>query len=195
MWDAKEVEVINRVNFLTAKRMVYLANLSMRDYIRKSNKWLPIIAEWLKARGTGEPCIPVSVEFEQNISFCETPEAREAKEKELGARSVLPKVIKAGYRTLRLINFFTCGEDEVRAWSIREGTKAPQAAGVIHTDFEHGFICAEVQAYDDFKELGSEAAVRAAGKLRTEGRKYEVKDADIIFFKFNPSGGGGGKKK
>jgi len=73
----------------------------------------------------------------------------------------------------------------VKAWTIRAGTKAPQAAGVIHTDFEHGFICAEVQAFDDFKECGSEAAVRSAGKLRTEGRKYTVADGDIIFFKFN----------
>jgi len=89
-----------------------------------------------------------------------------------------------------LIHFFTSGSDEVKCWTIRNGTKAPQAAGVIHTDFEKGFICAEVMKFDDFKELGTELAVKTAGKYRQEGKTYQVCDGDIIFFRFNPSGGG-----
>jgi len=87
-----------------------------------------------------------------------------------------------------LIHFFTCGSDEVKCWTIRKLTKAPQAAGVIHTDFEKGFVCAEVMKFDEFKEIGSEAAVKAAGKYRQEGKGYSVCDGDIIFFKANTVG-------
>ena len=97
-----------------------------------------------------------------------------------------------GYNALDLIHFFTSGEDEVRCWTIRRGTKAPQAAGVIHTDFEHGFICAEVMKYSDLVELETEAAVKAEGKYLQKGKEYLVEDGDIIYFKFNL---GGGKKK
>jgi len=91
----------------------------------------------------------------------------------------------AAYRLLGLRTFFTAGEDECRAWTIKAGNKAPQAAGVIHTDFEKGFIKAEVYHYDDLVALGSEQAVKAAGKLRQEGREYVVQDGDVVFFKFN----------
>lgn len=111
-----------------------------------------------------------------------------------GFTSQLKKIANVGYHHLKLIHFFTSGEDEVRAWTIRMGSKAPQAAGTIHTDFEKGFICAEVMAYSDFKELGSEAEVKKAGKYRMEGKNYVVQDGDIIFFKFNVSGGGPKKK-
>lgn len=104
---------------------------------------------------------------------------------QVGARSMLPKIIHAGYNALNLQYFFTAGADEVRAWTIRKGAQAPKAAGVIHTDFERGFICADVISYDDLKEAGSEAAAKSQGKLRNEGRKYEVQDGDIIHFKFN----------
>merc|ERR1711966_393826 len=90
-----------------------------------------------------------------------------------------------GYKALQLLYFFTAGADEVKAWTIRRGYKAPQAAGVIHTDFERGFICAEVMAYEDLKTLGNEGAVKAAGKWRQEGKTYEVADGDVINFKFN----------
>ena len=95
----------------------------------------------------------------------------------------------AGYRALQLIYFFTSGKDEVKAWTIQKGTKAPGAAGRIHTDFEKGFIMAEVMKFDDFKEEGSEAAVKAAGKYRQQGRNYVVEDGDIILFKFNAGAG------
>ena len=99
--------------------------------------------------------------------------------------SVLPKIIKTGFSTIHLIYFFTAGPDEVKAWCIRKGFKAPQAAGAIHTDFERGFICAEVMAFDTLKELGTESEVKAKGKYRQEGKTYTVEDGDIIFFKFN----------
>ena len=100
-------------------------------------------------------------------------------------QSALPKIIKAGFAALKLEYFFTAGPNEVRAWTIRKGTKAPQAAGKIHTDFEKGFIMAEVMKYEDFKEEVSENAAKAAGKYRQQGRSYIVEDGDIIFFKVN----------
>lgn len=105
---------------------------------------------------------------------------------------MINKIIKVGYNSLQLVHFFTAGEDEVKCWTIRKGTHAPQAAGVIHTDFEKGFICADVMAYADLEEHGSEAAVKAEGKYLQKGKTYVVNDGDIILFKFNVSGG---KKK
>jgi len=104
--------------------------------------------------------------------------------------SSLSKIIKTGYKALDLIYYFTAGEDEVRAWTVKANSKAPQAAGVIHTDFEKGFICAEVMKYDDFIEAGSEAECKNKGKLRQQGKEYIVLDGDIIFFKFNVSNSG-----
>ncbi|KAG0522869.1 hypothetical protein BDA96_07G074900 [Sorghum bicolor] len=104
--------------------------------------------------------------------------------------SMIPKIIKTGFAAIHLIYFFTAGPDEVKCWQIRRQTKAPQAAGAIHTDFERGFICADVMKFEDLKELGSESAVKAAGKYKQEGKTYVVQDGDIIFFKFNVSGGG-----
>lgn len=110
---------------------------------------------------------------------------REEELKKVGTQSALPKIIVSGYQALNLIYYFTCGPQEVRCWSIRKGTKAPQAAGVIHSDFERGFIMAETMRYDDLKELGTEAAVKGAGKYMQKGREYIVGDGDIIHFKFN----------
>jgi len=108
--------------------------------------------------------------------------------------TMLPKIITTGYHALDLVHFFTGGEDEVRAWTIKRGTLAPQAAGVIHTDFEKAFIAAETMSFEDFKRLGSEQAVKAAGKYRTEGKAYLVKDGDILFFKHGTVEKAGGKK-
>lgn len=114
---------------------------------------------------------------------------RKAYCEEQKCHSVLDKIITTGYKALQLEYFFTAGPDEVRAWTIQKGTKAPQAAGKIHTDFEKGFIMAEVMHYKDFKEEGSENACKAAGKYRQQGRNYVVEDGDIIFFKFNAGAG------
>jgi obg-like ATPase 1 len=172
--------------------------MSEKDYIRKGNKWLAKIKQWVDAHG-GEPIVPFCGALESKVKFTKGVCIYSYKLLELGedegkkyceenkVASGIPKVIKTGYHALELIHFFTCGADEVKCWTIRSGTKAPQAAGVIHTDFEKGFICAEVMKFADFKELGSEGAVKAAGKLKQEGKNYVVQDGDIIFFKFNVS--------
>mmetsp|Transcript_352 Transcript_352/g.57 ORF Transcript_352/g.57 Transcript_352/m.57 type:complete len:107 (-) Transcript_352:97-417(-) len=98
---------------------------------------------------------------------------------------MLDKIAKTGYKTLDLMYYFTAGADEVRAWTVRKGSKAPQAAGVIHTDFEKGFIAAEIMSFDDFARCGTEGAVKAEGKYASKGKDYEVVDGDIIFFRFN----------
>lgn len=103
----------------------------------------------------------------------------------MGAPSMIDRIIKSGYKNLQLCHYFTAGEDEVRCWTIRDGWKAPQAAGIIHTDFERGFICAEVMKYDDFDRLGSVQAVKDEGLYRQQGKEYVVLDGDIIYFKFN----------
>jgi obg-like ATPase 1 len=133
MLIARQVEVINGLQLLTAKPVIYLVNLSERDYIRKKNKWLPKIKAWIDENNPGDLLIPFSVSFEQRLEDMGEEEARE-EEKKVGATSALGKITTAGYASLNLIRFFTCGPDEVRAWTIREGTKAPQAAGVIHSE-------------------------------------------------------------
>ncbi|KAM7247147.1 hypothetical protein CapIbe_001100 [Capra ibex] len=183
-WNDKEIEVLNKHLFLTSKPMVYLVNLSEKDYIRKKNKWLIKIKEWVDKYDPGALVIPFSGALELRLQELSAEERQKYLEANM-TQSALPKIIKAGFAALQLEYFFTAGPDEVRAWTIRKGTKAPQAAGKIHTDFEKGFIMAEVMKYEDFKEEGSENAVKAAGKYRQQGRNYIVEDGDIIFFKFN----------
>ena len=138
--------------------------------------------------------IPFCAELEQTAATMEG-EANEQFWKDQKAQSAVSKIIRTGYHCLSLIHFFTCGPDEVRCWTVREGAKAPEAAGVIHTDFQKGFICAEVYSYEDFVEHGNEAAVKAAGKYKQQGKNYVVQDGDIMFFKANTGGGLGKKKK
>ncbi|KAI9481045.1 MAG: GTP-binding protein YchF, partial [Benjaminiella poitrasii] len=184
-WTNKEIEVINGLHLITAKPVIYLANLSEKDFIRKKNKWLPKIKAWIDQNSAGDPMIPYSGAYEYRISLADTPEEKAEIQKENNSPSVLPKIIVMGYAALQLIYYFTGGPDEVRAWTIRKNTKAPAAAGVIHTDFERGFIMAEVMKYEDLKELGSESAVKAGGKYMQKGKEYVVEDGDIIYFKFN----------
>lgn len=129
----------------------------------------------------------------QDMASNESPEAVTAYLEANSVTSALDKVILGGYKALQLIYFFTSGADEVKSWTIRKGLLAPQAAGTIHTDFERGFICAEVMSFDDLKELKTEAAVKAAGKYKQQGKNYTVADGDIILFKFNVTSTG--KKK
>ncbi|XP_047969681.1 obg-like ATPase 1 [Salvia hispanica] len=187
-WKAVEVEILNTFQLLTAKPVVYLVNMSEKDYQRKKNKFLPKIHAWVQEHG-GEIMIPFSCALERNLADISPDEAAKYCE-ENKVQSALPKIIKTGFAAINLIYFFTAGPDEVKCWQIRRQTKAPQAAGAIHTDFERGFICAEVMKFEDLKELGSESAVKASGKYRQEGKTYIVQDGDIIFFKFNVSGGG-----
>lgn len=184
-----QIDVLNKYLFLTSKPVVYLVNLSDKDFIRKKNKWLIKIKEWVDKNDPGASIIPFSGAFENKLAEFELDAERKAYVEEVKCESVLDKIILTGYKALQLEYFFTAGADEVKAWTIQKGTKAPQAAGRIHTDFEKGFIMAEVMHFADFKEEGSEAAAKAAGKYRQQGRNYVVEDGDIIFFKFNAGAG------
>jgi len=190
-WSIDDVARINEVipQAITLKPIVYLVNVDKRSFLRKANKWYAPINEWVKTHGGGT-IIPFSVEWEQELwNLREDAAAKEAFLADAnGLKSVLPRIVKVGYNVLSLIYFFTAGEDEVRAWTIPSGATAPEAAGTIHTDFERGFIKAEVVAYDDFKSLStgkSMAPIKAAGRYRQEGKTYVVNDGDIIHFMFN----------
>ncbi|RHZ82700.1 hypothetical protein Glove_104g34 [Diversispora epigaea] len=182
-WSNKEVFVINTLHLLTAKPVIFLVNLSEKDFIRKKNKWLMKIKTWVDENCPGDLLIPMCSALEYRVSILPTKEEKEELLKSLGTNSALPNIIVSGYKTLQLIYFFTCGPDEVRAWTIRKSTKGPQAAGVIHTDLEKGFILAEVMKYEDLKELESENAVKAGGKYLQKGKEYVVEDGDIIYFR------------
>jgi len=185
-WKAAEIDVINTLALLTAKPVVYIVNMSEPDYIKKGSKWLGKIKTWVDANG-GEVMVPFCGAFESKyLEMNDEEKQKYCEEKKV--TSSIPKIIKTGYHTLQLIHFFTCGADEVKCWTVRKGSKAPQAAGVIHSDFEKGFICAETMKFEEFKELGSEAAVKAAGKYKQEGKNYDVCDGDILFFKANTVG-------
>ena len=186
-YNGKEIEVLNKHLFMSAKPIVYLVNIGRDEYIKKKNKWLVKIQAWIKENGGG-PMIPFSAEFEQEVlANAGDPDKakRDAAATELGAQTMIHKIVNVGYKTLRLIHYFTAGEDEVKCWTIRDGTKAPGAAGVIHTDFEKGFICAEVMKFDDLDRLGSENEVKADGLYLQKGKEYEVLDGDVMYFKFN----------
>ncbi|KAK0383043.1 hypothetical protein NLU13_8959 [Sarocladium strictum] len=182
-WTPKEVEVINPLFLLTAKPVVYLVNLSEKDYIRKKNKHLPKIAEWVKEHAEGDPIIPLSISYEERLTRFETEAEALEEQKNVGAESALPKIIAQMRKALQLGSFFTTGPDEVRQWTIRNGTKAPQAAGVIHGDFEKTFIQAIVYNFSVLKELGDESEVKAKGKVMTKGKDYTVEDGDILLIK------------
>ncbi|KAK6335518.1 hypothetical protein TWF696_002291 [Orbilia brochopaga] len=181
-WGNKEVEVINSLLLLTAKPVIYVVNLSEKDYIRQKNKHLPKIFKWVQENSPGDMIIPLSVAYEERLSRMDDEEAKKEQET-LGAKSALGKLVVNMRKELGLSSFFTCGTDEVRQWTIRKGTKAPQAAGVIHTDFEKTFIQAVVSKYDDLKALGSEAELKAKGKIATKGKEYVVEDGDILLIK------------
>jgi len=196
-WSGREIGFINQWPLLTSKPVVYLVNISLMNQCKSQNKWFKDIKEWVAKNG-GEPVIPFSVAFEEKmlaINDMDAASAETAKKALMEKfsikalpKSMIPKIIKSGYQALRFINFFTVGADEVRAWSIREGTNAPGAAGAIHGDFEKHFVKAEVYNYDAFKEFKSEKGVKDAGKLMTKGKDYEVKDGDIMFIKHNAGG-------
>jgi len=188
-WKASEVEYLNELQLLTAKSVVYLVNMSEEDYIKKKNKWLAKIKQWVDEHSKEQPevIIPFCCALESKLFEMGPAEAAEYT-KAKGCTSAISKIIKTGYNAIGLVHFFTSGTDEVKCWTIRKLTKAPQAAGAIHSDMMNGFICAEVMKYTDYKELGSEAACRANGKHSQKGKEYIVEDGDILFFKFNAAG-------
>ena len=175
-----------RKNFflLTLKPIIYVANVAPEDYADiESCAYYQKVKEI--AASQNAQCIPVSCQIEYEISQL-GPEDRAVFLEALGTKeSGLDKLVKAAYRLLNLSTFFTCGTDECRAWTFHNGMTAPECAGVIHSDFQKGFIKAEVYDFDALHAYGSEAAVKEAGKLRQEGKDYVMKDGDIVFFRFN----------
>ena len=171
-------------HLLTLKPIIYVANVSDSDYMDlDSCKYLQIVKEI--AQSENAQVIPISCEIEYELSSLPSEEKKEFLLSLGASESGLDKIIKATYSLLNLSTFFTVGEDECRAWTFKNGMLAPECAGIIHSDFEKGFIKAEVYSYEDMKEYKSELALKEAGKIRIEGKSYVMKDGDIVFFKFN----------
>lgn len=182
--ETKEEEVVAREMFLlTNKPVLYVCNVDEGSALN-GNKYVEQVKEAIKDEQA--ELLVLAAKTESEIAELDTFEERQMFLEEIGLQeSGVNRLIKAAYSLLGLRTFLTAGSDEVRAWTFREGSKAPQCAGVIHTDFERGFIRAEVIKYDDFVTLGSEAACREAGKLSIEGKDYIVQDGDIMHFRFN----------
>ncbi|HWQ82576.1 MAG TPA: redox-regulated ATPase YchF [Ignavibacteria bacterium] len=175
-------ELLNEVHLLTDKPVIYVANVNEED--AKGNEYTKIVEEI--ANKEDAKCLVLSVKIESEIAALETMEEKREFLNDLGLKeSGLNRLIRESYALLGLVTFYTAGEKEVHAWTIDKGLKAPQAAGKIHTDFEKGFIRAEVIKYDDLVELGSEAAVKEKGLMKVEGKDYIVEDGDVVFFRFN----------
>ncbi len=180
--DEEEREAYKDLFLLSAKPVLYACNVSEGD-INSGNEWVDEVKKI--AAEHDDEVVTFCAKIEAEIAELDDDE-KEMFLEELGLDSAgLDRLIQAAYSNLGLITYFTAGPKEVRAWTIREGTKAPQAAGVIHTDFERGFIRAETIAYIDYSELKSEKAAREAGKMRQEGKEYVVKDGDVMLFRFN----------
>ncbi|MDE0452964.1 MAG: redox-regulated ATPase YchF [Gammaproteobacteria bacterium] len=178
---ANERAAIADLHLLTAKPVMYIANVA-EDGLRDN----PLLATVEGIAGShGAPCIPICAKIEAEIAELEVDERMDFL-RDLGLETPgLDRVIQAGHRLLGLHDFFTHNSEEARAWTVPVGTAAPQAAGAIHTDFERGFIRAEVIAYEDFDSFGGEQGAREAGRRRLEGRDYVVLDGDVIHFRFN----------
>jgi len=171
------------LQLLTSKPILYVCNVD-EDSAADGNELSARVAEMAAAQGAGS--VVISAKIEEEVSQLDSEEEKQEFLETLGLEETgLTRVIRAGYELLDLITFFTVGPKEARAWTVRKGAKAPQAAGVIHTDFERGFIKAETIAYDDYVTLGGEQPCKDAGKMRQEGRDYVVHDGDIMLFRFN----------
>jgi GTP-binding protein YchF len=183
--DEEELVLMNGYGLLTWKPVIYAANVKDDDLADDgaSNDYVKAVREL--ASKSGSEVFVISAQIEAEISELDEDEKAEFLESLGLTESGLDKLIAASYRTLGLMSFLTSGEDETRAWTIKIGTKAPQAAGKIHTDFERGFIKAEVINYEDLLREGSIAAAKEKGLVRMEGKEYVVQDGDVILFRFN----------
>ena len=179
-----ESEYLKQFNFLTAKPVIYVCNIKDEDINNPDeNKYYCAVKEY--AQKEGSQVVPICAQIEEELSDLPKEEKIEFL-KELGInKSGLDELIQKSYKTLGLETFFTVGKDECRGWTFKSGMSAPQCAGVIHTDFEKGFIKAEVYRYEDIMEYKTEAKLKEAGKLRLEGKEYHPTDGDIMFFRFN----------
>ncbi|MFC0335085.1 redox-regulated ATPase YchF [Paenibacillus sepulcri] len=182
--NEEELYLIRELHLLTLKPVLYAANVSEGEAANSDeNPYVKLVREFASAEGA--EVVPISAKVEAEIAELEGEDKAMFLE-ELGLQeSGLNRLIAAAYKLLGLYTYFTAGVQEVRAWTIRKGTKAPQAAGVIHTDFERGFIRAEVVSYEDLTNAGSMNAAKEKGQLRLEGKDYTVKDGDVMHFRFN----------
>lgn len=182
-FDEQERQVLKNFSFITIKPIIYVANVSENDLVVGKNEYTDIVSAYADKEGSG--VIVMCAKIEAELAPLEDEEKRVFME-DLGiSSSGLDKLIFATYNLLGLETFFTSGVDECRAWTFRKGMKAPECAGIIHTDFERGFIKAEVMSFEDLKTYGTELKVKEAGKVRLEGKDYLMQDGDIVYFRFN----------
>ena len=182
-FDEKELEIANKFQLITSKPVLYICNVD-ESSVKNGNAYVDQLRENVKDEGA--EVLVIGAKIESDITELETYEERQMFLEELGLEEPgVNRLIRSAYSLLKLETYFTAGVKEVRAWTITKGMTAPQAAGVIHSDFEKGFIRAEVMKFEDFTTLGSEAAVKEAGKFKVEGKEYIVQDGDIMHFRFN----------
>jgi ribosome-binding ATPase len=180
--DAEDLKILRSLNLLTSKPVLYVCNVAEGD-AAEGNAHTKAVAEMAAAQGA--EAVVISAAIESEVAQLPEAEAREFLDAMGLEEPGLDRLIRAGYRLLELITYFTAGPKETRAWTVKRGSKAPQAAGVIHSDFERGFIRAQTIAYDDYVELGGEVPAKEAGKARDEGKEYVVQDGDVLLFRFN----------
>ena len=182
-FDENEIKVLKNYNLITIKPFIYLANVSEEDLLNDGNVYVNKVRE--VASSLGSPVILMCAKIESELSELDEDSKKEFLA-DLGIQnSGLDQLIHITYHMLGLKTYFTVGSDEVRAWTFKDGMKAPECAGLIHTDFQKGFIKAEVMSYDDLVTYGSEVKVKEAGKARLEGKEYVMQDGDICLFRFN----------
>ena len=180
-WTAPELAQLKQLGFLTVKPMIYLVNISESDLVSGTCPHY----ERIRAHAGAAPVVTVSTQIEAEIAQLSL-EDRAAFMQDLNmTQTGLEQVIRQVYSTMNLISFFTVGPKEARAWTVRNGAKAPEAAGCIHTDFERGFIRAEVVQWSDYLQYKGEAGAKSAGRVATEGKEYIVQDGDVMLFRFN----------
>ena len=181
----EDMALIATSDLLTLKKTIYVANLAENE-VNDPESSRHYMAVKQLAEEEGSQLIPICAKLEADIAELDDPEEKAMFMEELGVKeSGLDRLIRSSYTLLGLISFLTAGSDECRAWTIKKGTKAPQAAGKIHTDFERGFIRAEVIAFEDMKACGTMAAAKAKGLVRSEGKDYVMKDGDVTLYRFN----------
>ncbi|MBE6153413.1 MAG: redox-regulated ATPase YchF [Firmicutes bacterium] len=182
-YTKEELDIIKAFNLITMKPFIYVANIKESEISYKENPYVEKVREY--ARKENAEVVVLCAKIESELSELNDDE-KEMFLEELGIeQSGLDKLINATYHLLGLATYFTAGEKEVRAWTFKRGMKAPECAGIIHSDFQRGFIKAEIMSYDDLITCGSEKLVREAGKMRLEGKEYLMKDGDICYFRFN----------
>jgi GTP-binding protein YchF len=179
----EELNMIKSFNLLTSKAIIYMANIDEKEINAPENEYVLKVRDYAKSEGA--EVIVVCAKIESELSEL-NDEDKQLFIQDMGIEeSGLDKLIRATYELLGLATYFTAGEKEVRAWTFKKGMKAPECAGIIHTDFERGFIRAEIMGFDDLKKYGNEKTVKEAGKLRLEGKEYVMVDGDICHFRFN----------